>query len=108
MEKGLEIGASLETSVHAGVYAAVAGPNLETPAEYRYLKIIGADAIGMIPIPEVIVARQMNLPVFATSVITDLCYPGALEPVSVDKIIAAANRAQPSLTALFSRIVASL
>jgi purine-nucleoside phosphorylase len=108
IERGLAIGESLETNVHAGVYAAVAGPNLETPAEYRYLKIIGADAIGMSTIPEVIVARQMDLPVFAASVITDLCYPGALEPVSVDKIIAAANRAQPSLTILFSQIVASL
>ena len=106
--RGLEIGEELEANVHSGVYAAVSGPNLETPAEYRYLKIIGADAIGMSTIPEVIVARQMDLPVFATSVITDLCYPGALEPVSVEKIIAAANRAQPSLTALFSRIIAGL
>lgn len=108
VERGLEIGKKLETTVHSGVYAAVAGPNLETPAEYRYLKIIGADAIGMSTIPEVIVARQMGLNVFATSVITDLCYPGALEPVSVEKIIAAANKAQPSLSRLFSQIVASL
>jgi purine-nucleoside phosphorylase len=108
VKHGLEIGKDLDTNVHSGVYAAVSGPNLETPAEYKYLKIIGADAIGMSTIPEVIVARQMALPVFATSVITDLCYPGALEPVSVEKIIAAANRAQPSLTTLFSKIVASL
>jgi len=108
VKMGLEIGKTLDSNVHSGVYAAVSGPNLETPAEYRYLKIIGADAIGMSTIPEVIVARQMNIPVFATSVITDLCYPGALEPVSVDKIIAAANRAEPSLTKLFSSIVASL
>lgn len=108
VKKGLKIGESLEANVHSGVYAAVSGPNLETPAEYRYLKLIGADAIGMSTIPEVIVARQMDVPVFATSVITDLCYPGALEPVSVDKIIAAANRAQPSLTELFRKIVAQI
>ena len=108
IQKGLEISSELETSVHQGVYAAVTGPNLETPAEYKYLQIIGGDAIGMSTIPEVIVARQMDIPVFATSVITDLCYPGVIEKVSVEKIIAAANTAEPSLTKLFSKLVASL
>ena len=108
IKRGVEIGKSLDAYVHQGVYAAVSGPNLETPAEYKYLQIIGADAIGMSTIPEVIVARQMDIEVFATSVITDLCYPGAIEKVSVEKIIAAANRAQPSLTNLFSQIIASL
>ena len=108
IRRGLEIAQELSTNVHTGVYAAVSGPNLETPAEYRYLKMIGADAIGMSTIPEVIVARQMDLNVFATSVITDLCYPGAIEPVSVEKIIAAANEAQPALTTLFRQLVGSL
>jgi purine-nucleoside phosphorylase len=108
LKKGLEISAELESNVHQGVYAAVTGPNLETPAEYKYLQIIGADAIGMSTIPEVLVARHMDIPVFATSVITDLCYPGAIEKVSVEKIIAAAGRAEPNLTELFSRLIAEL
>ena len=108
IKKGIEISAELNTKVHQGVYAAVTGPNLETPAEYKYLQIIGADAIGMSTVPEVLVARHMDIPVFATSVITDLCYPGAIEKVSVEKIIAAAGRAEPHLTDLFSRLVASL
>ena len=105
---GSEISTQLEVNIHQGVYAAVTGPNLETPAEYKYLQIIGADAIGMSTVPEVIVARHMDIPVFAASVITDLCYPGAIEKVSVEKIIAAAGRAEPTLTKLFSRLVASL
>lgn len=108
IEKGLEISKTLNTNVHQGVYAVVTGPNLETPAEYKYLQIIGGDAIGMSTVPEVIVARHMDLPVFATSVITDLCYPGAIEKVSVEKIIAAANKAEPELTTLFSKLIASL
>jgi len=107
IDSGLKIGSSLDIAVHQGVYAAVTGPNLETPAEYKYLQTIGADAIGMSTVPEVIVARHMEIPVFATSVITDLCYPGAIEKVSVEKIIAAAGRAEPYLTALFSRLIAS-
>lgn len=108
LAKARTIADNLPATVHEGVYAAVSGPNLETPAEYRYLQIIGADAIGMSTIPEVIVARHMAIPVFATSVITDLCYPGAIEPVSVEKIIAAANRAEPSLTALFAGLIERL
>ena len=106
--RGMAIGQELDVQVHQGVYAVVTGPNLETPAEYKYLQIIGADAIGMSTVPEVIVARHMDIPVFATSVITDLCYPGAIEKVSVEKIIAAANKAEPNLTALFSRLIASI
>ncbi len=108
IKKGLEISQSLTTTVHQGVYAVVTGPNLETPAEYRYLQTIGADAIGMSTVPEVIVARHMDIPVFAASVITDLCYPGAIEKVSVEKIIAAANKAEPNLTALFRQLIGSL
>jgi purine-nucleoside phosphorylase len=108
IEKGLEIASDLGTNVHQGVYAVVTGPNLETPAEYKYLQIIGADAIGMSTVPEVIVARHMDIPIFATSVITDLCYPGAIEKVSVEKIIAAANIAEPSLTKLFSKLISAL
>jgi purine-nucleoside phosphorylase len=108
IDKSLKISDDLDSAVHQGVYAAVTGPNLETPAEYRYLQIIGADAIGMSTIPEVLVARHMEIPVFATSVITDLCYPGVIEKVSVEKIIAAAGKAEPSLTELFSRLIPEL
>jgi purine-nucleoside phosphorylase len=108
IKKAVEISADLKANIHQGIYAAVTGPNLETPAEYKYLQIIGADAIGMSTVPEVLVARHMDIPVFATSVITDLCYPGAIEKVSVEKIIAAAGIAEPKLTELFSRLVASL
>lgn len=88
-----------------GVYVSVTGPNLETPAEYRFLRTIGADAVGMSTVPEVLVARHMNLPVFAVSVITDLCYPEALEPVTIEKVLAAAAMAEPKLTALVEELV---
>jgi purine-nucleoside phosphorylase len=83
-----------------GVYASVPGPNLETPAEYRMLKIIGADAVGMSTVPEVIAARHMNLPVFAISVITDLCSPGKIQKVTLEDVLAAARRAEPQLEKL--------
>lgn len=92
-------------TLHEGVYVAVPGPNLETRAEYRYLRIIGADAVGMSTVPEVIVARHMNLPVLAVSVLTDLCMPDALEPVDLPKILAAAGKAEPRLTKLFTELI---
>ena len=108
IELGLDIGKTLERGVHQGVYAVVTGPNLETPAEYGYLRTIGADAVGMSTVPEVIVARHMAIPVFAVSVITDLCYPGAIEKVTVEKVIAAAQQAEPQLTKLISEMLSSL
>ena len=89
-----------------GVYASLPGPMLETPAEYRYLRLIGADAVGMSTVPEVIAARQMSLPVLAISVITDLCSPGHLKPVVLADIFAAAALAEPRLTALVKAVVA--
>ncbi len=91
--------------LHEGVYISVPGPNLETPAEYRYLQTIGADAVGMSTVPEVIVARHMNLPVFAVSVITDECFQEVPEPVLLDHIFAAAAKAEPSLTKLMKKMV---
>ena len=88
-----------------GVYAAVPGPMLETPAEYRYLRTIGADAVGMSTVPEVIAARHLGLPVLAVSVITDLCYPGQLKPVHLSEILAAAAVAEPRLTALMKAVL---
>jgi purine-nucleoside phosphorylase len=89
-----------------GVYVAVPGPMLETPAEYRYLRTIGADAVGMSTVPEVIAARHLGLPVLAVSVITDLCYPGQLKPVVISDILAAAAAAEPRLTALMKAMLA--
>ena len=89
-----------------GVYAAVPGPMLETPAEYRYLRTIGADAVGMSTVPEVIAARHLGLPVLAISVITDLCYPGQLKSVVISDILAAAALAEPRLTALIKAVLA--
>jgi len=92
----LELGIML----HEGVYVAVAGPNLETRAEYRMLRAMGADVVGMSTVPEVIVAIHGGMRVLGISIITDQCLPDALEPASVEKIIAVASRAEPNLTAL--------
>ncbi len=91
-----------------GVYAAVVGPNLETKAEYRMLRRLGIDAVGMSTVPEVIVARHMGLRVMAASVITDECFPDALEPVQFEDVLAAADRAAPHLSELMASVVASI
>lgn len=106
LKQALYVADTLNIKLHQGVYAGVSGPNLETPAEYRYLRTIGADAVGMSTIPEVIVARHMHLPVMAISVLTDLCMPGHLEPVSIEKVLAAAAKAEPNLTALLTELTA--
>jgi purine-nucleoside phosphorylase len=90
-----------------GVYAGVTGPMLETPAEYKFLRIIGADVVGMSTIPEIIAARHLSLPCFACSIVTDICY-GEIEPVTLEEIIAIANKAEPKLTTLFKRLIAQL
>ena len=87
-------------TLREGVYVAVPGPNLETRAEYRFLRGIGADVVGMSTVPEVIVAIHGGMRVLGVSIITDQCLPDALEPASVEQIIAVANRAEPNLTAL--------
>jgi len=91
-----------------GVYVAVAGPNLETRAEYRFLRNIGADVVGMSTVPEVIVAVHAGLRVLGLSIITDMCLPDALEPATVERIIAIANRAEPSLTGLVRGVLERL
>ena len=99
---------ALGIQLREGVYVAVSGPNLETRAEYRFLRLIGADAVGMSTVPEVIVARHMGLPVLAVSVITDECFPDALQPISVPEILAAAADAEPRLTAILKKVIAGL
>jgi purine-nucleoside phosphorylase len=91
-----------------GVYAAVAGPNLETRAEYRFLRTIGADVVGMSTVPEVIVAVHGGMRVLGFSIITDLCLPDALEPASVEQIISVASAAEPALAALVRGVVERL
>ena len=80
---------------HLGCYVALSGPTLETPAEYRYIRTIGGDAVGMSTVPEVIVARHMSIPCFAVSIITDLGVEGKIKAVSIEDVINAANAAEP-------------
>lgn len=87
--------------LNKGVYVSVMGPNLETKAEYRYLRDIGGDVVGMSTVPEVIAANQMNMPVAAVSVLTDECDPDNLHPIDIDDIIATAKTAEKDLIALF-------
>jgi len=94
--------------IKEGVYTGVQGPNLETPAEYKYLKTIGADAVGMSTIPENIAARHIQIPVFAVSVITDLCYPEKLKPAAIPEIIGAAINAEPKMTRIFKGLLKKL
>ena len=91
-----------------GVYVSVVGPNLETRAEYRFLRQIGADVVGMSTTPEVIVARHHGMRVLAMSVVTDECFPDALEPVNIADILAAAAAAEPTLADLMGDVVETL
>lgn len=90
---------------HKGVYVAVAGPNLETRAEYRFLRTIGADAVGMSTVPEVLVAVHGGMRVLGLSVITDRCLPDALRPANIEEIIRVANEAEPKLTRIVVRVL---
>ncbi len=94
--------------IHRGVYVAVSGPNLETPAEYRFLRLIGADAVGMSTVPEVIVAKHSGLKVLGISCITDECFPDKLEPVNLAKLIKVANLAEPKMTRLIKGILGEI
>ena len=96
----------LGITVRRGVYAAMTGPCLETRAEYRMLRVIGADCIGMSTVPEVIVAVHAGLKVLGLSVLTDMCLPDALEPCSLEEIVAVANRTGPHLERLIAGFLA--
>ncbi len=100
LEKGI--------AAHKGVYVGVPGPNLETRAEYRFLRATGADVVGMNTVPEVIVAVQMGMKVLGLSVVTDLCLPDALKPANIEEIIRVATEAEPKLEKIVSEVVARL
>ena len=92
-------------TLHEGVYAGVLGPQLETRAEYRMLQILETDAVGMSTVPEVIVAKQLNLPCAAVSVLTDECDPKNLQPIDIAEIIAIAGKAEPKMITLFKEVI---
>jgi purine-nucleoside phosphorylase len=104
-DRALEIARLENFAAHKGVFVAVSGPNLETRAEYRFLRQVGADAVGMSTIPEVIVAVHAGLRTIALSVITDMCLPDALQPAIVEEIIATANEAEPRLRSIVKGIL---
>src|SRR4051812_43354896 len=106
IDKGLDIAMANKITCHKGVYVAVTGPNLETRAEYKYLRIIGGDAVGMSTVPEVIVARHAGLTVFAISVLTDEGFPEVLKPVSLEEILAVAHVAEPKMTLILKELIA--
>ena len=95
----------LKVRLQQGVYVAVVGPNMETRAEYRFLRTIGADVVGMSTVPEVIAARHMGIRCAAISVITDECFPDALEEVSLEDVLAAADEAEPKLTQIITEVL---
>lgn len=103
-----EVAVSERITLREGVYAAVVGPNLETRAEYRMLRTLGADVVGMSTVPEVIVAVHGGMRVVGLSIITDQCLPDALQPARLEDILAVAGRAEPALTALVHGIVERL
>lgn len=103
-----EAAAGRSIPVREGIFVAVPGPNLETRAEYRFLRTIGADAVGMSTVPEAIAAVHAGLKVLGISIITDECFPDSLQPVDVREIIRVAGEAEPKLTTIFSDVVARL
>ena len=103
-----EIAAKNDIRVSVGTYAALTGPTLETPAEYGYVRAIGADAVGMSTIPEVIVARHMEIPCFAISIITDLGVPGKIQKVSLQDVIDVASRQEPKMTLIMRELISSI
>jgi purine-nucleoside phosphorylase len=108
--RALARAAALELGIvlREGVYVAVPGPNLETRAEYRMLRLIGADVVGMSTVPEVIAAVHQGMRVVGISIITDQCLPDALEPADIGRIIATASRAEPQLTRLITTLLERL
>ena len=105
-EHALRIARRQNVPIHSGVYVATMGPNLETKAEYRYMRIIGGDIVGMSTVPEVIVAAHMGLKVFAISVVTDEGFHADLKPVSFEEIVATAAQIEPDMTEILKELIA--
>lgn len=101
-----EIAKENNIRVAQGTYAGLTGPTLETPAEYKYVRVIGADTVGMSTVPEVIVARHMGIPCFAISIITDLGVEGKIEETSLEDVIEVANRQEPKMTIIMKELIA--
>ncbi len=97
-----------DIQLHEGMYASVIGPQLETRAEYRMLQVLEADAVGMSTVPEIIVAKQLELECAAISVLTDECDPKNLQPVNIDEIIAIAGKSEPKLILLFKELIKNI
>ena len=106
IELAVQIAKENNIRVAVGCYAGMTGPTLETPSEYKYVRIIGADAVGMSTVPEVIVARHMEIPCFAISIITDLGVPGKIEKVSVQDVINVASKQEPKMTIIMKELIA--
>ena len=104
--KAIAIAEQENITIHSGVYVSVNGPNLETKAEYKYLRMIGADVVGMSTVPEVIIANHMQIPVFAISVITDEGFQEILKPVTLAEIVAIAQNAEPKMTTIIKKLIA--
>jgi len=103
-----EVALENKIKVQKGVYVAVPGPNLETKAEYRFLRTIGADVVGMSTIPENIAANHMGLKVLGISIVTDECFPDSLKPVNVEEIISTAMKAEPKMTLIMKEVIKRL
>lgn len=103
-----KVALDLKIRLQNGVFVAVTGPNLETRAEYRFLRGIGADVVGMSTVPEVIVAVHQSMRVLGFSIVTDECFPDALKPVSLQEVIAVATKAEPKLTSIMKDVVTRL
>lgn len=108
ISKALEIAKNNNIKVSQGVYAGLSGPTFETPAEYKYVRIIGADTVGMSTVPEVIAARHMDIPCFAMSIITDLGVEGKIEETSHEEVQIVAAKQEPKMTFIFKEIINSL
>jgi purine-nucleoside phosphorylase len=108
IDLALEIAKEANIKVAVGCYAGLTGPTLETPSEYKYVRVIGADAVGMSTVPEVIVARHMDIPCFAISIITDLGVPGKIEKVSVQDVINVASRQEPKMTQIMMTLISRI
>ena len=106
IDRALGIARKENFTAHKGVYVAVTGPNLETRAEYRFLRMIGADVVGMSTVPEVLVAVHAGMRVLGLSIVTDMCLPDALKPADIEEILATAAEAEPKLRKIVLGVVA--